>query len=169
VLVGSGKQKGVELVTAVIGAPSESERDAATMSLLNYGFSLYHRRTPIKKGEHLASLSIQDREVKVPLAAGQSVPLTVRKGQDVRTEVAAPAVAKGPVSSGERLGTVTVTVDGKAEATVPIVATQSAAAATLTERFDADVPGPRVVAWAVAAGAVVLAMVGFLALRRRRR
>ncbi len=82
--------------------------------------------------------------------------------------MAAP-VAKGPVSAGDRLGTVTVTVDGKNEATVPLVAAESAAAASLPERFDADVPGPRVVAWAVAIGGVALAIAGFLALRRRRR
>jgi D-alanyl-D-alanine carboxypeptidase (penicillin-binding protein 5/6) len=167
VLVGSGEQKGVELVSAVIGAPSESDRDAATMALLDYGFSLYHQRKPVKKGERLASLAIQDREVRVPLAASKSVQLTVRKGQDVETKVAAAPVAKGPVSAGERFGTVTLTVDGKPEAKVPLVATQSAAAASLTERFDADVPGPRIVAWGVAAGAVVLAIGGSFVLRRR--
>ena len=55
VLVGSGEQKGVELVSAVLGAPSESERDSATLALLDYGFSLYHQRTPVKKGEQLAT------------------------------------------------------------------------------------------------------------------
>jgi D-alanyl-D-alanine carboxypeptidase (penicillin-binding protein 5/6) len=169
VLVGSGKQKGVELVSAVIGAPSEGDRDAATMALLDYGFSLYHRRTPVKKGERIASSAVQDRDVRVPLAAAKSLPLTVRRGQDVDTRIAAPVVVKGPVSAGERLGTVTVVVDGDARASVPLVATQSVAAASLTERFDADVPGPRFVAWAVAVGAVALAIAGIVALRRRRR
>ena len=169
VLVGSANQKGVELVSAVIGAPSESERDAATMALFDYGFSLYHQRTPVKKGERLASLAIQDRDVRVPLAAGHEVRLTVRKGQDVETKVAAAPVAKGPVSAGERFGTVTLMVDGETKAKVPLVATESATAASLPERFDADVPGPRVVAWGVAAGAILLVIGGFVALRRRAR
>jgi D-alanyl-D-alanine carboxypeptidase (penicillin-binding protein 5/6) len=168
VLVGSGKQKGVELVSAVIGAPSESERDSATLSLLDYGFSLYHQRTPVKKGERLDSIAVQDRDVEVDLAAAKSVPVTVRKGEDVETRIEAPLVVEGPISAGDRLGQVTVLVDGEVEDTVPLVAMKSVAAATLTERFDADVPGPRVVAWAVAVGAVALAIFGVIALLRRR-
>jgi D-alanyl-D-alanine carboxypeptidase (penicillin-binding protein 5/6) len=39
VLVGSGTRKGVQLVSAVLGAPSEAQRDADTLALLRYGFS----------------------------------------------------------------------------------------------------------------------------------
>jgi D-alanyl-D-alanine carboxypeptidase (penicillin-binding protein 5/6) len=46
VLVGSGKRKGVELISAVLGAPSEAMRDADTLQLLDYGFSLYPQRPP---------------------------------------------------------------------------------------------------------------------------
>ena len=69
VLVGSGKQKGVELVSAVLGAPTESERDAARLALLDYGFSLYHRRDArCAPGEPLAEVAIADRDVAVELA-----------------------------------------------------------------------------------------------------
>jgi D-alanyl-D-alanine carboxypeptidase (penicillin-binding protein 5/6) len=43
VLVGSGRRHGVELVAAVLGTPSEAARDAETLRLLDYGFSLYRR------------------------------------------------------------------------------------------------------------------------------
>jgi serine-type D-Ala-D-Ala carboxypeptidase (penicillin-binding protein 5/6) len=167
VLVGSGKQKGAELVSAVLGAPTEPDRDSATLSLLDYGFSLYHQRTPLKDGERVASVAIQDRDRDVGLAAARPVRLTVRRGEDVETRIQAPAVVKGPVSAGERLGRATVVVDGEATATVPLVATESAAAASLPERFDADVPGPRIVAWLVAIAAVVLVIAAVVALRRR--
>ena len=45
VLVASAEREGVELVSAVLGAGTESERDAATLELLEYGFSLYRRET----------------------------------------------------------------------------------------------------------------------------
>ena len=54
-------RKGVELVSAVLGAPSESERDAATLALLDYGFSLYHRRTPVGTQAE-ASVAVRDRD-----------------------------------------------------------------------------------------------------------
>ena len=40
VLVGSGRRDGVELISAVLGAPSEGQRDTESLDLLDYGFSL---------------------------------------------------------------------------------------------------------------------------------
>ena len=92
VLVGSAEREGVELVSAVLGAPSESERDSATMSLLDYGFSLYHRRSPVKAGRPLAAVAIRDREAEVPAARRPAtLRVTVRRGQRVETVGAGPA------------------------------------------------------------------------------
>jgi D-alanyl-D-alanine carboxypeptidase (penicillin-binding protein 5/6) len=167
VLVASGEQKGVELVSAVLGAPTEPDRDSASLSLLDYGFSLYHQRTPLKQGERVASVAIQDRDLDVSLAPAKPVRVTVRHGEDVETRIQAPTVIKGPVSAGERLGMATVVVGGKSAATVPLVATESAAAASLPERVDAEIPGPRIIVWFVAIGAVALAIAVLVALRRR--
>lgn len=167
VLVGSGEQKGVDLVSAVLGAPSESERDAATLALLDYGFTLYHRRSPIKADERVAAVAIRDRDHEVPLAAAKPLRLTVRRGQEVDTRVNAPAAVAGPVSKGDRIGTATVLVDGEPRGSVALVATESAEAASLTERFDASVPGPPVVAWIVGIGAVALLIAGVAAWRTR--
>jgi D-alanyl-D-alanine carboxypeptidase (penicillin-binding protein 5/6) len=46
VLIGAGERKGVELIAAVLGTPSEAMRDADTLRLLDYGFSLYPKRPP---------------------------------------------------------------------------------------------------------------------------
>ena len=169
VLVGSGEQDGVELVSAVLGAPSESERDSATMALLDYGFSLYHRRSPVKPKETLARVAIKDRDVKVPLAATREVRVTVRKGQNLKTSVRAPTEVDGPVSEGERMGQVVVSIDGDTVARTPLAATRGAAAATLLVRYDAVIPGPRAVAWGVAILALALVFVGAVAIWDRRR
>jgi D-alanyl-D-alanine carboxypeptidase (penicillin-binding protein 5/6) len=169
VLVGSGEQKGVELVTAVLGAPTEPDRDSATLALLDYGFSLYHRRSPVKRGERVAAVAIRDGDREVGLAASEPVRITVRRGDDVETSVQAPSVIDGPVGAGERLGSIAVLVDGESRASVPLVAMESAGAASVAERFDAQVPGPRAFAWAVAIGAVALVATGAVAWRARRR
>jgi hypothetical protein len=46
---------------------------------------------------------------------------------------------------------------------------RSAPAATLLERFDGAVPGPRVIAWGVAVGGLALIFAGAVALYDRRR
>ena len=115
VLVGSATREGVELVSAVLGAPSESERDAATLELLEYGFSLYRRDDA--GAARRAALSRRADPVsrrRPGLAPERDVRLTVRDGQRVETEVDAPAEVEGPVDRGERLGLATVTVDGAA-------------------------------------------------------
>ena len=169
VLVASGEQKGVELVSAVLGAPSESERDSATMTLLDYGFSLYHRRTPVKRQEALARVAIKDRDISVPLAPARDLRVTVRRGQNLQTRVRAPAEVDGPVSGGERMGQVVVSIDGEPVARAPLAATRGAAAASLLERYDAKIPGPRAVAWGVAILALAVAFIGGHAIWDRRR
>ncbi|HLM31183.1 MAG TPA: D-alanyl-D-alanine carboxypeptidase family protein [Solirubrobacterales bacterium] len=168
VLVGSGERKGVELVSAVLGAPSESERDAATVDLLDYGFSLYHRRSPVRKGEALASAELRWQDQQLPLEATREVRLTVRRGDEVSTRVDAPSEVEGPIDRGEPLGEATVLVDSERVARVRLAAARSAPPATVLERYDAAVPGPRALAWLIAVGVIALVLVVAVALVRGR-
>jgi D-alanyl-D-alanine carboxypeptidase len=54
VLVGAGRRKGVELIAVVIGAPTDDDRFADALNLLDYGFAQYPRPTPIRAGEEIA-------------------------------------------------------------------------------------------------------------------
>jgi serine-type D-Ala-D-Ala carboxypeptidase (penicillin-binding protein 5/6) len=148
VLVGSATRKGVTLVSALLGAPGEAARDAGTLELLRYGFSLYKRRTVLRERERIESVAVRDRDVAVPLVAADGVRLTARRDEDVEIQpVGVPAEVSGPVARGERLGSALVTVDGVREARVPLVAARSAAEASLLERIDAALPGRRAAAW----------------------
>ncbi len=169
VLVASGEQKGVELVSAVLGAPTESERDSASLALLDYGFSRYHERSPVRPGTPLASVAIADREVSVELEPSEKLSATVREGQSVQTRIRAPAEVDGPVEEGERLGSVVLEVDRRAAGRTALVAASSAAAAGLLERYDAAVPGGRAMAWALATGVVAVIALLLVALVARRR
>ena len=106
----------------------------------------------------------------MPLAPTRDLRVTVRRGQRLETRVRAPDEVDGPVSEGERMGQV-VGVDrrrggrpGRRSA-----ATRAAAAASLLERYDAAIPGPRAVAWGVAIAALALVLIGAVAIWDRRR
>ena len=161
VLVGSGERKGVTLVSAVLGTPSEAERDTATLELLRYGLSLYGREAVLERGERVGEVAIRDRDVNVPVAAAKAVELTLRRDEDVEVRPrGVPAEVEGPVERGLQLGTAVVTVDGAVEARVALVATRSAEAATLIERIDAALPGSRAGAWGLLAlGVLAVALV----------
>jgi D-alanyl-D-alanine carboxypeptidase (penicillin-binding protein 5/6) len=126
VLVGSGTRKGVQLVSVVLGAPSEAQRDADTLALMRYGFSRYRVARPVRRGVPLASASVEyygGREVG--LVARRTVRVALRGGQRVRTRVVAPDELKGPLPRGARVGSVTVLEGGKRVRALPLYTAES--------------------------------------------
>ena len=156
VLVASGERKGVTLLSAVLGAPSEAARDAASLELLEYGGSLYSQVEPIADGERLARASVRFRDESLPLVAEGQVAATVRDGQNVETHLSVPSEVEGPIDRGERLGRAAVRIDGELIGTVPVVAARAVAAPSLLERADSEVPGGRGVLWGAIAVALAL-------------
>ena len=107
VLVGSGRRKGVELISVVIGAPTETERDLETAcELLDYGFSLYRRAAcrsgrgeRARRGPRSATAGGE-----LPLRAARSVAVGVRRDQRLSVAVRAPSEVEGPIRRGAALG-----------------------------------------------------------------
>jgi len=163
VLVGSGRRKGVELVSAVIGAPTESGRYTATVDLLEYGFSEYVRRVPVRAGQRFARPEIRYSGGTLPLEAARRVSVGLRRGQRLGREVRAPEEVEGPIRRGAALGEVTVHVDGAAVASVPLRAGRAIPAASRFDRLRAfldDNSTP------IAVGLFVIIMIGVLLYRR---
>ena len=134
VLVGSGERRGAELISVVIGAPTETERDLASLRLLEYGFSLYRQRTPVAKGERMAAASIRYSGGELPLRAARAVTVGLRADERLSIEVRAPREVEGPVERGEVLGQARVYVDGRRAGTAPLRAARAVAEASLLER-----------------------------------
>jgi D-alanyl-D-alanine carboxypeptidase len=134
VLVGSGRRHGTGLISVVIGAPTETERDLASLRLLEYGFSLYRQRTPVAKGERLASASIRYSGGKLPLRAARSISVGLRPDQRLSVTVRAPSEVEGPIDRGAALGRATVYVDGRQAGSVPLRAAHAVGEASLLER-----------------------------------
>jgi D-alanyl-D-alanine carboxypeptidase (penicillin-binding protein 5/6) len=134
VLVGSGLRRGTDLISVVIGAPTETERDLASLRLLEYGFSLYRERTPVVKGERLASPSIRYSGGELPLRAARTVTVGLRRDQRLSLTVRAPGEVEGPIERGAPLGRATVYVDGRPAGSVPLRAAHAVEEASLPER-----------------------------------
>jgi D-alanyl-D-alanine carboxypeptidase (penicillin-binding protein 5/6) len=122
VLVGSGRRKGVELISAVLGTWTESARDGETAELLEYGFSRYRKRTPVHRGQAFAEPSIRYSGGELPLRAARTVAIGVRRGQRPAVRVRAPGEVEGPIRRGTRLGRAIVLIDGSRAASVPLLA-----------------------------------------------
>ena len=135
VLVGSGRRKGVELISvAWIGAPTDEDRFSDNLDLLEYGFAQYRRRLPIRAGTELADPSIQYAGGELPLRAARSVAVGVRPDQHLTVAVRAPQQVEGPIRRGARTVTATVYVDGLRAAMVPLRAAHALPKASLVDR-----------------------------------
>jgi D-alanyl-D-alanine carboxypeptidase (penicillin-binding protein 5/6) len=137
VLVGSGRRKGVDLISVAIGAPSDEARYRDNLELLEYGFRQYRRRLPIRAGQDLADPAIRYSGGELPLRAARRVAVGLRRGQRLRVEVDAPATVEGPLRRGAELGRATVFVDGRPAATVALRAGRAIPEASAFDRVRA--------------------------------
>ncbi len=171
VLVGSGTQKGVTLLSVVMGAPDVRARDDDTLALLRYGFSLYRRRAVIRPDQSIARTQVPNGDRGLALVAARGVAATVRRGQRPTVAVDAPAATQAPIRRGEPIGHATVTLAGRMIGRTPLLARYSVDLApdSLPARVDDALPGPRAVVWVVAVAAVAALAVGVGAVVRHRR
>ncbi len=163
VLVGSGRRKGVDLISVAIAAPSDEARYSDNLELLEYGFSQYRRRTPIEAGQDLADPSIRYSGGELPLRASRAVEVGLRRGQRLNVVIRAPSEVEGPIRRAARIGTATVFVDGRRAAAVPLRAERSIPEASILDRARAlveDSPIP------IAIGVFVI-LIGTVLLFRR--
>jgi D-alanyl-D-alanine carboxypeptidase (penicillin-binding protein 5/6) len=166
VLVGSGRKRGVTLVSVVLGTASEAARKDDTVELLEWGFDRYRRHTAVREGEVLESAPIAYRRgAELELVAGRTVRRTIRKGRRMRLRLReVPARVAGPIRRGQRLGSAEVLLRGRRIAEVPLVAAASVPDAGLAQQAKDSFTKPQ---WLLAAVAA-LGVGAFLAGQRRR-
>jgi serine-type D-Ala-D-Ala carboxypeptidase (penicillin-binding protein 5/6) len=170
VLVGSGRDNGIQVVSAVLGTPSERARNEDTLALLTDAVGRFQRITAAPIGTSVGvSVPIRYRRgAELALEVGRNGERTiVPRGERDRVTIRAleyPAEVEGPIVAGQELGTAEVLQDGERIATVPLAAAAEVPAAGLVQRTKSwfTRPGAVVLAFAVLTGTVLLA-------RRRRR
>ncbi len=122
VLIGAAHGAGTaSVVSVVLGEPSEPARDADTLALLRWGLSRFSRKQVLDPERVLARPSVKYRGDHAALVARTPLELTVRRGERVRKRVTAPGELDGPLDAGQRVGRVTVLVDGKPVRRVALV------------------------------------------------
>lgn len=163
-LVAAGTRDNTTLISVVLGSPSEAARNDASLELLGWGFSRYRKEVPVTEGEQVVSSGLDYRDSRIPLVAGETIPVLVRADQVVRVEADSPDEIVGPVAEDQRVGRVTVTVDGEPAASAPLLTGSAAPAATLGEKVKALALSPLVL---IPIGFVVL-LVGIILIFRNR-
>jgi serine-type D-Ala-D-Ala carboxypeptidase (penicillin-binding protein 5/6) len=170
VLVGSGRKNGIQVVSAVLGTPSEAARDADTLRLLTFGRRAFQRITAARPGTNVdVSVPIRYRRgAELELVVGPNGQRTVvRRGERDSVTIEPtryPAEVQGPIGYGQELGEADVMQAGRKIATVSLVAATEVPKPDLAQRTKSWFSRPLavVLAFAVLGGTVLVA-------RRRRR
>jgi D-alanyl-D-alanine carboxypeptidase (penicillin-binding protein 5/6) len=167
VLASDGRRKATELIGAVMGTPSEAARDAETVELMDYGFSLYDKRVPVRTERPAARVDVRFEDQGLALFGERPVRIGVREGERLTVVRDIPEEVEGPIARNEQIGTATVLLDGERIARVGLLAGRKVAEPTLPERIWGKVTGNLVLPLAVLL--VILSVVLLVRHQRARR
>jgi serine-type D-Ala-D-Ala carboxypeptidase (penicillin-binding protein 5/6) len=165
VLVGSGRQRGIQVISAVLDEPSTAARDDDTIKMLRFGMGRFQRISAAPAGEKVGvSVPIRYRRgAELQLVVGPNGERTVvpKHQRDLVTIRARrfPSQVAGPIAFGQQLGEADVMQDGRKIATVPLVASGEVPPAGLAQRTKSWFTTPLgvILAFAVLSGTVLLA------------
>ncbi len=162
VLVSDGRRKSADLIAAVVGAPSELLRDSESVRLLNYGFSLYSEKVPIRAGKRVTEVGVKFEDAGLKLVSPRSVRTGIRQDEKLSVRTVVPDEVEGPLKRGEPVGVATVTVDGQAVGKVRLLAGRPVAEPDLLDRVQENF-----VYILLALGIILFAILGAVAVLRR--
>ena len=139
VLVGSGTQHGMTLISAVLGTSSETSRDDNTEALLDYGFANFHLVKPIVAGQVVARLRVKDQPgMRVPVIAATTFNGVVPRKPALHVRLELPRSVTGPMRRHAVVGTAVVLVGHRPIARIRLLLARAVPAVsplTLAERF----------------------------------
>jgi serine-type D-Ala-D-Ala carboxypeptidase (penicillin-binding protein 5/6) len=124
-LIASAKRGPRRLLAVVLGAASDAARASEAQKLLNYGYQFYDTVQLYQNGAQVGSLRVwkgTSDAVAAGFVADQYV--TLPKGQAQRLKLTLEAVEPllAPITQGQRVGVVKVTLDAKPVGEYPLVA-----------------------------------------------
>ena len=150
VLVGAAKGQGAQIVSVVLGEPSEGARDDDSLALLRYGVDQFHRLRALAARRSVAHADIEGRSGRVGLAPARDAFVTVRRGERVARRIDAPGELKGPLPAGHRVGSVRLVYRGRVVRTVPLVTARAVPRASIAHRLLSGLAVPLILLAALA-------------------
>ena len=137
-LVGSAQKDGMRLIGSVMGASGDRERGDAVYSLLRFGFAAYEHHDLYPAGEVIVdSFVFKGAKNSVALGLSDSMTLVLPKGagKDLQASVSLADTVIAPISLGDELGVLSVSLAGEQIVSRPVVSLEQVAAGSLWQRL----------------------------------
>lgn len=136
-LVGSAKRDKRRLISVILGADSDTQRAADSQKLLNYGFQNFDAVRLYQNSQPVTRIRVwKGTESHLDLGFRQDVFLTIPKGQfaQLKAAIETHQPILSPITSGQQLGVLKLSLAGKPYAEFPLVALDSVTLANVFSR-----------------------------------
>ncbi len=137
-LVASAERDGMRLISAVMGADSDGVRMRESQKLLAYGFRYFETRELYDPDTPLEVSDVWYGESDtVSMGVPESVVVTIPRGRydDLEATLDLPRAIEAPVTVGQELGELRVSLDDRLVVSAPLVAREAVAEAGFFSRF----------------------------------
>lgn len=124
-LTASSEKDGMRLVSVVIGTRSESARASESQKLLSYGFRYYQTHKLYSQDDVLSTVKVwKGMSDSVELTLPKDIYLTIPRGseKDLVATVHVDQDIEAPITQGQELGNVVITLEEEELFNVPVVA-----------------------------------------------
>ncbi|TCV88172.1 D-alanyl-D-alanine carboxypeptidase family protein [Sulfurirhabdus autotrophica] len=136
-LITSAKRGSTRLISVVLGTASDNARTMESQKLLNFGFQFFDSVRIYAKEQAVANLRVWKGSQKM-LKAGfkDDKYIIVPKGQyqNVKVSMTSTQPLLAPISNGQKIGSVKLTLDGKELAEYPLFSLENVAIANIFGR-----------------------------------
>ncbi len=127
-LVTSAKRGEQRLISIILGTSSESARVTESQKLLNYGFQFYDGVRLYEKNRPVATLQVWKGSVNsIKAGFSNDLYLSLPKGQASKLKASVESLQPllAPISIGQKIGVMKLTLDGKPFRELPVVALEN--------------------------------------------
>ena len=125
-LVASSNREGMRLISVIMGTKSQQARADQSRELLNWGFGHFTTVTKAPAGQFVSKVPVWfGASDEIEVATGDNLQILTSKTQKnkITTVVDIPESLEAPIKKGQEIGKMVAVIDGKAVASVPIIAT----------------------------------------------
>jgi len=127
-LVSSALRSDMRLISVVLGTDSKKARASVSQAVLNYGFRFFESHTLYEEDEVLSRPRIWKGEYEtLTVGLANDLAIVIPRGayDDLDATMDIDKNIEAPISKGQQIGVVNVSLDGEMKASVPLVALES--------------------------------------------
>lgn len=115
-LSASAKRGDLHLIAVILGAKDSATRFEEAKKMLDYGFANFETSIIGKKDDVIARIPVEkgkDLEVELILKEDSYILLPKGNKANIQKEIVIPDIVDAPISAGDKIGSLIISVDGK--------------------------------------------------------